>query len=1067
MDGPDTRSVLVVAHPDETEIFYLLEELKGRGIQSVRHMWADGQKLDPTQFDDVAVFVVAAGSKGLPVGAEVMLEPNFLRGRTVIPVLLQEADSLPERLSDLNVIRLQMPGALDQLAAQIRAGLSLQLSPAAWPTSTRDQIAAIQSMLRDLKLLTTPADGMFGPVTQSAILEFERREGLKRAGEPSRELFETLKKKLGPTALVPPPPAPPGPSRILEAAPRDERILTAGLRTDSPRQDAVDSLDVEGEAQAFARVATARQVTPPLAFGVFGHWGSGKSFFMELMQKHVAEIADETSQKWEARDFHKNVVQIRFNAWHYVESNLWASLIDYIFVELDRWAVQKRTPQGQDKTFEKLATARELTFQSAERLMHRRKEQKDATDKLTRAQQDLATARQNVENSASTVAATALQVFWTQEEAGIRRAATTLGLDRAAESVEGLQASIDDLRTQGTRARVEATALVNTLRSGRWMWAILAVVVLVPVLVPLLRETILAATAEGSLLHRWVADINQAMIGAATGLTALAGLATWASKGIKGAIAKLQGYRTRLDQAIAARVTEEAENARKAQEDLKAKTAQVVEAQSVLASTRERLAEAAREYVSQTGHARLMHFVRERATGATYAKHLGLIAAARKDFTELSAMMTDPDDKIVAERVKDLEAFAKRVEALIAVAQSERLLTDDEAQQLMDAAVPPQPDNEPHFQRIILYVDDLDRCPPDTVIDVLQAVHLLLTFPLFVVVVAVDTRWVSRSLLKHYDKLLSLGGASTDALEAAAPRDYLEKIFQVPYWVRPMTEDHGRDLLKNLGKPIEAKKKSDADKAKAEVKTPAAAPAPAPAAAPTMAPTSPGPTAGAAAMRTAVEPQPLAGDPQVPSAGDARRESEEKEKAAEKAKQEAKAAASAVVLEPYERAFMDSLAGLIGDTPRRALRFVNVYRVIKASLDPVDLFSLHDSGDYRAIMTELAITTGVPDLQEKWWSHVDSLEDKPDKDKLSARVRRESWLAGEPNGPDLCRVLEKFEAGPIEMFDDQPAEVETAVHAVKINGGIGRLKHYSEIVRRYSFREPVDRTAPPPATAAR
>src|SRR4029450_3168764 len=64
----------------------------------------------------------------------------------------------------------------------------------------------------------------------------------------------------------------------------------------------------------------------------------------------------------------------------------------------------------------------------------------------------------------------------------------------------------------------------------------------------------------------------------------------------------------------------------------------------------------------------------------------------------------------------------------------------------------------PRFSRIILYIDDLDRCPPDTVVKVLQAVHLLLTFPLFTVVVAVDARWVSRALRERFPNLLAETG---------------------------------------------------------------------------------------------------------------------------------------------------------------------------------------------------------------------------------------------------------------------------------------------------------------------
>ena len=54
------------------------------------------------------------------------------------------------------------------------------------------------------------------------------------------------------------------------------------------------------------RAAAATTLEPPLAFGIFGEWGSGKSFFMRLMHDHI--------------------------------ENLWASLVDHIFSDLDRWA---------------------------------------------------------------------------------------------------------------------------------------------------------------------------------------------------------------------------------------------------------------------------------------------------------------------------------------------------------------------------------------------------------------------------------------------------------------------------------------------------------------------------------------------------------------------------------------------------------------------------------------------------------------------------------------------------------------------------------------------------------
>lgn len=37
---------------------------------------------------------------------------------------------------------------------------------------------------------------------------------------------------------------------------------------------------------------------------------------------------------------------------------------------------------------------------------------------------------------------------------------------------------------------------------------------------------------------------------------------------------------------------------------------------------------------------------------------------------------------------------------------------------------------------------------------VFEAVHLLMFFPLFVVFVGVDSRWVSRALYRHYEQML-------------------------------------------------------------------------------------------------------------------------------------------------------------------------------------------------------------------------------------------------------------------------------------------------------------------------
>jgi KAP-like P-loop domain-containing protein len=102
----------------------------------------------------------------------------------------------------------------------------------------------------------------------------------------------------------------------------------------------------------------------------------------------------------------------------------------------------------------------------------------------------------------------------------------------------------------------------------------------------------------------------------------------------------------------------------------------------------------------------------------------------------------------------------------------------------------------PPLQRIVLYIDDLDRCPAEKVVDVLRAVHLLLALPLFVVIVAVDPRWLRRALEQHHAALFLAGDPGGE--RQASPADYLDKIFQIPYALRPIGQRAGgyiRSLL--------------------------------------------------------------------------------------------------------------------------------------------------------------------------------------------------------------------------------------------------------------------------------
>jgi hypothetical protein len=321
---------------------------------------------------------------------------------------------------------------------------------------------------------------------------------------------------------------------------------------------------------------------------------------------------------------------------------------------------------------------------------------------------------------------------------------------------------------------------------------------------------------------------------------------------------------------------------------------------------------------------------------------------------------------------------------------------------------------EAPLERIVLYIDDLDRCPPRRVVEVLEAVHLMLALDLFVVVVAVDARWLVRSLEHHHRDLFikdTLEGPGPAAEEnerrLATPIDYLDKIFQIPYVLRPPTRDVVGRYLQAL---LPAPDTSDETLANGpdtgndslpeddsagqghdvtgdhggEPGAPAGLPADAEAGAPTIRP------AGA-------KPADSAGDETVPA--DLR--------------------PPGLELSRAEFDFMARLGGLI-QTPRAAKRMVNIYRLVRIGIPEEDLqpFTGNEKGGpYQAVQVLLAILVGSPAIAAEVFHSL--LDAQPADSVLSVlqqmRLKRTPELDRERTSQ---RQLSRIES---EITDLEPA----------------------------------------------
>ena len=158
---------------------------------------------------------------------------------------------------------------------------------------------------------------------------------------------------------------------------------------------------------------------------------------------------------------------------------------------------------------------------------------------------------------------------------------------------------------------------------------------------------------------------------------------------------------------------------------------------------------------------RLSTFLADRRDGGAYGQYRSLLGRVRTDLGQLSADLAQARREWIADGAPGL----------------------------------------PPLERIVLYIDDLDRCPPRKVVEVLEAVHLMLALDLFVVVVAVDARWLIKSLQHHYRDLFgNPAGPAVPGVDddMATPADYLDKIFQIPFALTPPSPDTFAYYLRSL-----------------------------------------------------------------------------------------------------------------------------------------------------------------------------------------------------------------------------------------------------------------------------
>lgn len=160
-------------------------------------------------------------------------------------------------------------------------------------------------------------------------------------------------------------------------------------------------------------------------------------------------------------------------------------------------------------------------------------------------------------------------------------------------------------------------------------------------------------------------------------------------------------------------------------------------------------------------------------TGIPTLEQIGAIVGS------LEALVADPAKLLMKENISTAIDEAK---AVLKPGESKNVPEEVEAfrkafdQLLKDAGV----------KQLVVLIDDLDRCLPDTAIETLEAIRLFVFTARTAFVVAADEAMIEYAVRKHFPDLPDSTGPRDYA------RNYLEKLIQVPFRIPALGETETR-----------------------------------------------------------------------------------------------------------------------------------------------------------------------------------------------------------------------------------------------------------------------------------
>ena len=534
-----------------------------------------------------------------------------------------------------------------------------------------------------------------------------------------------------------------------------------------------DRLGIANDAIALARLIAIKDLIPPFTVGLLGGWGSGKSFTFNLIEQEIINVQHKYLQdKKESYEYAGHIYVVRFDAWTFSKGDIWSSLMYSILTQLNEQVQVEEMlkKKNGNEEYSLLDEHRKLRKNEIEYLKQHgiekldrdaiskplaaivEEEYKDLKKELEKKRTELKSKESNLkgidkgisnlqeEKEQRKETHKAIQIANNEVDETYRKVEIVYGREVKNLISEHFSKVKEDVIEHSEETGLLSEELIfepleTLVNSTKTLWTVFKhgnFTIFKMFLI------VLSIAVPAIMIHLRgkIDDVLLAIISASTPAFSVIGRFVMKYNQIITPLTEEFHRIKELKEKIAKESKDQ--STQNFEDEIEAKT---IQRQELLTEIEEQKNDIdAKEKQQRLVQGKNLKEFLEGKDVSGYESNLNVVHQAKKDLDLLSNALLNQRNREQFPRGK---------------------------------------------ARIVLFIDDLDRCNDKMVVETLEALKLLVRTEVFVVVVAIDMQYVTLALENNYKGILRRGTHPSGL-------DYLEKIIQLPYRISPM---YSRDAI--------------------------------------------------------------------------------------------------------------------------------------------------------------------------------------------------------------------------------------------------------------------------------